>query len=126
MAPLLFVMGQVAPVQRGQGMALAAYLHQPLLLRRYNGQLVQRNSSSQHPAVLVVGVVAAKLCAARSRIDLHLPPRPIVKLKLLKGRIITAALAGQDLLAAAVKRGQRGVPPPCCDLFSELPAGWAV
>ena len=73
--------------------------------------------------MLVIGVVAAKLCAARGRIDLHLPPRPIVKLKLLEGRTITAALADQDLLAAAVKRGQRGVPPPCCDLFSELPAG---
>ena len=39
--------------------------------------------------MLVVGVVAAKLCAARGRIDLHLPPRPIVKLKLLEGRTIT-------------------------------------
>ena len=84
---------------------------------------VQRDRTRKTVTVLVVGVVAAKLCAARGRIDLHLPPRPIVKLKLLEGRTITAALAGQDLFAAAVERGQRGVPPPRCDLFSELPAG---
>ena len=84
---------------------------------------IQRDRTRKTVTVLVVGVVAAKLCAARGRIDLHLPPRPIVKLKLLEGRTITAALAGQDLFAAAVERGQRGVPPPCCDLFSELPAG---
>ena len=65
-------------------MALAAYLHRPLLLRRYDGQLVQRNSSSQHPAVLVVGVVAAQLGAARCRKDAHLFPFPIQPGKLLQ------------------------------------------
>ena len=114
MAPLLFVMGQVAPVQRGQRMALAAYLHRPLLLRRYDGQLVQRNSSSQHPAVLVVGVVAAQLGAARCRKDAHLFPFPIQPGKLLqqaqtalplRQRVIAHIQPAQCLIAGAALQG---------------------
>ena len=55
---------------------------------------VQRDRTRKTVTVLVVGVVAAKLCAARGRIDLHLPPRPIVKLELLEGRTSNGCAGG--------------------------------
>ena len=84
---------------------------------------VKGDSARKAVAVLVVGVVAAQLGAPGGRIDLHLPPRPIVKFELVECRAVAAALTGKHALAAAVERGQRGVPPSRCDLVSELSAG---
>ena len=84
---------------------------------------VKGDSTRKAVAVLVVGVVAAQLGAPGGRIDLHLPPRPIVKFELVECRAVAAALTVKHALAAAVERGQRGVPPSRCDLVSELSAG---
>ena len=114
MAPLLFVMGQVAPVQRGQRMALAAYLHRSLLLRRYDSHEVKGDSARKAVAVLVVGVVAAQLGAARCRKDAHLFPFPIQPGKLLqqvqtalplRQRVIGHIQPAQCLITGAALQG---------------------
>ncbi len=89
---------------------------------RYRHQ-IQRDRRRQPVAVLVVGVVAAQLCAARCRINLHLPARPKVQLKLFQRSTVACPLPGQFLRGGAVKRGKGSVPPPCRDLFPELCAG---
>ena len=74
---LLFLAGlEVVQINDAQIIALALDAELVLVVGGCGGDHVDVHAAGQHPAMLVVGVVAAKLCAARGRIDLHLPPRP--------------------------------------------------
>ena len=53
--------------------------HVAVCIVRSHGHKIQRDSRRKAITVLVVGVVAAQLCAARCRINLHLPARPKVR-----------------------------------------------
>ena len=73
--------------------------------------------------VLMIGVVAAQLRPARSRVNMRLPPGAIVKLKLFQRGGIPLPLADQHRRFCAIERAERFVPLPRKDLPSELCTG---
>ena len=84
---------------------------------------IQRHSCRKTIPVLMIGVVAAQLRPARSRVNMHLPPGAIVQLKLFQRRGIPLPLAGQHRRFCAIERAERFIPLPRKDLPSELCTG---
>ena len=70
--------------------------------------------------MLVVGVVAAQLCAARCRINLHLPARPKVQLKLFQRSTVACPLPTDLLRRIAIQCPELIVPFARRDFISEL------
>ena len=70
--------------------------------------------------MLVIGVVAAQLCAARCRINLHLPARPKVQLKLFQRSTVACPLPTDLLRRIAIQCPELIVPFARRDLISEL------
>ena len=84
---------------------------------------IQRHRCRKTIPVLMIGVVAAQLRPARSRVNMHLPPGAIVQLKLFQRGGIPLPLAGQHRRFCAIERAERFVPLPRKDLPSELCTG---
>ena len=84
---------------------------------------IQRHRCRKTIPVLMIGVVAAQLRPARSRVDMHLPPGAIVQLKLFQRGGIPLPLADQHRRFCAIERAERFVPLPRKDLPSELCTG---
>ena len=83
---------------------------------------VQGHRCCQTIAVLVVGVVASQLCTTGCRIQMHLPSRTKIQLKLLQRCTIPPALPLELCRCGAVQCTQEPVPPACRDLLPELVA----
>ena len=73
--------------------------------------------------MLVVGMVAAQFCTARCRIDLHLPARAEIQLKLLQCGAVPRTLAAKLLFRISVQCPELLVPLPCGDPLPKLCAG---
>ena len=79
---------------------------------------IQIHCRRQSKALLMVGVVPAQLCPARSRIQVDLPFRPEVPLKLGQRLTVPPALPDQRCFLRAVQLPERTIPLPCLDLLS--------
>ena len=111
--------GQVDDVQLVEAAALDPHI--AVLVAGRHGHKVQRHRRCKAVAMLVVGVVAAQLGAARCRVHLHLPPRAKVQLKLLQCRAVPCPLPLQ--LLCPVQRPESFIPSACRDLATELCTG---
>ena len=87
---------------------------------RSHGHKIQRDSRRKAITVLVVGVVTAQFCAARCRINLHLPARPKVQLKLFQRSTVACPLPTDLLRRIAIQCPELIVPFARRDLISEL------
>lgn len=94
--------------------------HVAVCIVRSHGHKIQRDSRRKAITVLVVGVVAAQLCAARCRINLHLPARPKVQLKLFQRSTVACPLPTDFLRRIAIQCPELIVPFARRDLISEL------
>ena len=84
--------------------------HVAVCIVRSHGHKIQRDSRRKAITVLVIGVVAAQLCAARCRINLHLPARPKVQLKLFQRSTVACPLPTDLLRRIAIQCPELIVP----------------
>ena len=99
------------------------YPDEAVIAGRRHGHKVEHHRRRQPVAVLVVGVVAAKLRPPRRGVEMHLPPRPEIEFELLQRGGIPLPLPGQHRRVCAIQRGKGRVLLPCQDLLSELCTG---
>ena len=99
------------------------YPDEAVIAGRRHGHKVEHHRRRQPVAVLVVGVVAAKLRPPRRGVEMHLPPRPEIEFELFQRGGVPLPLPGQHCRVCAIQRGKGRVLLPCQDLLSELCTG---
>ena len=97
--------------------------HITVLIAGGHGHKIQRHRRCKAVAVLVIGVVAAQLCTAGSRVDLHLPPWAEIRLELFQRGAVARPLPCQLCRVAAVQRPEFVVPRTLRDLPVEKCTG---